>query len=311
MQEQDFVVDTASHRLAGTVCLPDKEGPFTFVLMVHGSGPLDRDENTGTHKLNVFNAFAHHLADAGIASLRYDKRGIGESSGDFFTASGTDLIEDALACLDAMGQRQDCDPDRIYVLGHSEGTTIAPSLSIQRPGVAGIILVCPFGQPIPVVLAQQADHVKQAIQQLPGLKGTLLRLVTRISGDPAKSQQKFIAKLKRSTTPTIRHRFARVPAAWFREALELDPKPLFSQVTCPSYILAGAKDVQCDPADAPLIGEWIKGSTEVVVIDNLTHLLRYDFGEPSIFNYKQQLKGPVEDIVLEKVSGWILNQLSN
>lgn len=310
MIEQEVEIDTGVHTLAGTVCRPKDGGPFPFVLMIHGSGPLDRDENMKMQKLNVFNVMAHHLAGVGIASLRYDKRGNGKSGGDYYSATGTDLVEDALYCLDAMGKRPDCHQQQMYVLGHSEGTVIAPKLSIQRPGVAGIVLVCPFVQPIEAVLQSQAQHVAEDIERLPGVKGILTRFVTGLFGGPTKGQQKFLAKLKRTSAPVIRHNLSKVPAAWFREALELNPKTLFCEVQCPTFLLAGEKDIQCDPADAAVIADLVQGPAEVAVIDNLTHLLRFDPDEPSIFNYKKQMKMPVETVVLERIAAWLVRQSS-
>ncbi|MFQ5796961.1 MAG: alpha/beta hydrolase family protein [Candidatus Bipolaricaulia bacterium] len=85
MIEKEVTVNSGDVRLAGTLSLPSEEGSFPCVLMIHGSGPVDRDENVRQLKLfkvklNVFNTIAHYLAAKGIASLRYDKRGSGQRS---------------------------------------------------------------------------------------------------------------------------------------------------------------------------------------------------------------------------------------
>lgn len=92
MQEQEVRIQSGEVELIGILCSPDGTGKFPAVLMVHGRGPLDRDENMKGQQLNIFNAIAHVLAQRGIASLRYDKRGYGASSGDFMSAGHADLV---------------------------------------------------------------------------------------------------------------------------------------------------------------------------------------------------------------------------
>ena len=82
--EQDIVCESGGHELHGTLCLPATRRQPPVVLMIHGSGPLDRNANMPGQQFDVFNSLAHALAAAGYASLRYDKRGCGSSTGDFF-----------------------------------------------------------------------------------------------------------------------------------------------------------------------------------------------------------------------------------
>lgn len=81
MHEQKINIQSGNEILAGTLCLPKVTGQFPVVLLVHGSGPLDRDGNMKRQKLNLFNTIAHVLAANGIASLRYDKRGAAKVRG--------------------------------------------------------------------------------------------------------------------------------------------------------------------------------------------------------------------------------------
>ena len=97
MIEKEITFQSGNIRMAGSLCLPAKEGNFPCVLMIHGSGPVDRNENAKqlkiiTVKMNVFNTIAHHLANIGVASLRYDKRGCGKSSGNYGEAGLYDLL---------------------------------------------------------------------------------------------------------------------------------------------------------------------------------------------------------------------------
>ena len=84
MIEKRQIVVIGDVRLAGELLLPGSSRTHPTVVMIHGSGPLDRNENTKSQSLNIFNTLANHLATQGIASFRYDKRGCGKSGGDYF-----------------------------------------------------------------------------------------------------------------------------------------------------------------------------------------------------------------------------------
>jgi pimeloyl-ACP methyl ester carboxylesterase len=140
--EREVSVDADGYHLAGTLCLPGEGGRFPIVLMLPGSGPIDRDENMRGQKLDIFNTIAHRLAESGVASLRYDKRGCGRSAGDHYRAGFSGAVADAARWADWCLSAESCE-GRVFLLGHSEGTAIAANLSLQRP-VSGLVLLCPF-----------------------------------------------------------------------------------------------------------------------------------------------------------------------
>ena len=305
MIEKEIEIESKGSNLSGTICIPEDKGSFPFVLMVHGSGPLDRDENMANQKLNIFNSIAYHLASVGIASLRYDKRGCGKSSGSFYKASHFDFVEDAIACFDTLDKSELCMKNNIYVLGHSEGCIIAPQMSLKRPSIAGIVLLCPFVQNMESILINQARHIQEAINNLEGIKGIITRLLLKLMGDPVTSQRKLIDKLKSSSTPTIRIWFRKIPANWLRELLQIDPQDILKRVMCPILMIGAEKDIQCDPADVRRIAELKEGTAEAHVIKGLTHILRVDEREPSIFHYAELIEKPVEPVVLKLVTQWL------
>ena len=312
MIEQEVVIDSQGIKLSGTICLPDNNTPYPFVLMVHGSGPLDRNENAFfSHKLNVFNTIAHRLAEQGVASLRYDKRGCGKSEGNYYTATHSDLVDDAVACVDYLSQFDFCISNKIYVLGHSEGSIIAPQAGIKRPCIDGIILLCPFAQAMDTILMSQARYAQDSIDRLTGLKKLILSLVTKLTGNQITAQRKLIDRLKSTTTTTIRHWFVKIPANWLRELLNLDAQAIFQKVTCRVLLIGGEKDIQCDPADVDLIANLVPGQTEAHIIKDMTHILRLDKQEPSFFNYSEQLKKPIDPTVINLVLRWLKQRSNN
>lgn len=305
MLEQPIELISKDIRLSGTACLPSAPGRFPVVLMIHGSGPLDRDENIRGQRLDVFNTIAHHLATIGIASVRYDKRGCGASQGNYISSGHFDLVADAVNWVDALPRHDFCFPEHIYLLGHSEGALLAPQVSLKRSTVAGILLLCPFLDKLEAVLIKQAIQGERDLDAMRGLPGVINRGLARIVGRPLETQHKLIAQLKGSSTDTIRFMLRKLEAKWFRELLGLDPGDIYRQLTCPMFILGGEKDIQCDPADVAAIAALAKGDVTTHVVKDLTHILRCDAGKPSFLGYRHLLKKPVEPIVLALIEQWL------
>lgn len=308
MREIDCQIETNNAVLKGTACLPD--GPsrqFAVVLLIHGSGPLDRDENIKMQKLNIFNTVAHHLAAHGFASVRYDKRGVGQSTGDFLSSGHLDLVNDAIAWFDALPDFDFCDPKRRFLLGHSEGCLIAPQVNIQRAEVAGLLLLAPFIQSLESILLEQARVVQSEVDSGTGFFYCFQRLMCSLLGQPVDNQKKLITKIKASTTDTMRFRLQKIEAKWFRELFTLSPPAIFKAVTAPMLLVAGEKDLQCDPDDAKQIAQVANVPTQWHVINNLTHILRFDQNAPTFDNYFEQMQQPVAQQVLVLVSDWLKN----
>ena len=133
MLNSDVTFTAGSTTLAGTLCVSDLVQPGPMVLLVSGSGPIDRDSNMKKLAIGVMGRLADQLTEAGIASFRYDKRGVGASGGDFFAAGFRDNVSDATAAIDMLRARPDVDPRRVFVVGHSEGALIATELAASDP----------------------------------------------------------------------------------------------------------------------------------------------------------------------------------
>jgi len=130
-------------KLAGTLSLPNGKAPFPAVLLIAASGPEGRDEEVEGHL--VFVVLADHLLRQGIAVLRYDKRGVGASTGDFGTASFDDLVSDASAAFRYLRARPEIDPRRVGAIGHSEGGSIAPAVAATDKNVAFVVAMAGSG----------------------------------------------------------------------------------------------------------------------------------------------------------------------
>lgn len=305
MIEDEISIASDGASLSGTLCLPAPEGSFPVVLMIHGSGPLDRNGNIKGQKLDIFNTIAHALADSGIASVRYDKRGCGDSSGDYYSSTQLDFVNDAINWVDALHRKEFCRANKIYLLGHSEGTVIAPKVHAESPAVAGLVLVCPFVAGLEETLLKQASQIDKEIASFRGLSGVVHKTLCALFGSCVSQQKKLIHKIKATSTDTIKVRFQKIPAAWFRELFELDLQTIYRRASCPVLLIGGEKDLQCDPNDVSAIADLCNGSVESHVVPNLTHVLRFENDEPAITRTSELLNRPIENVVSETIVHWI------
>lgn len=296
--------------LAGTLTAPDSTGEYPAVLMVHGSGPLDRNENIKGQELNIFNTLAFALADHGIASLRYDKRGCGDSTGDYLSAGHADLVLDAERCLDTLARSALVTNDSLFILGHSEGCIIAPQISHNRPSVAGLILLCPFMEPLEPVLLRQAAQLEQELDLLSGMAGFFYRVLFRFVGRPRATQQRLIRKVRETDSPVVRVGLSPHPAKWLREMLALDPEAVFAATKISLLLVGGEKDLQCNPDDIFRIAETAQGHAQTCLVEGMTHLLRVDENPASLVGSSKLSSEPMEDAVIDKTIQWIHATLS-
>lgn len=302
MREEEVTIASGAVRLSCTLTLPAVPPPVPVVLCLHGSGPLDRDENLGKRGLNVFNTIAADLAPRGIATLRFDKRGCGRSTGDYYRAGHTDLMADAAACLGFL--ESDARFGRRFVLGHSAGTLMGAELSLTHE-VAGLVLLTPFFTGLERLLVSQAESIKAMLEERRGPGGAVTRLLMRIVGTPRESQRRLLDKLKQTDAPVLRQGIQKLPARWLREVIAIDPAGIYARVRVPALVLGGGKDLQCDPADVGRIAKLMGDLATPVLIGDLTHLLRRDPGPASFASYGRLSRQPMDAEVVRLVGEWL------
>jgi pimeloyl-ACP methyl ester carboxylesterase len=298
-QEVKFV--SAGLTLEGTLTLPDAPKPCPAVLLIVGSGIVDRDENAKQLPIDVMRQLAMRLAENGVGSLRYDKRGVGASEGEFWTAGLNDNVDDAAAALGCLRSQPGVDPESVYVCGHSEGATISIRLAGRHEPIAGAILLAGVGR-----LAEEA-LLWQGEQVVPGMTGFNKWLIGALHVDIRKSQLKAFAKIKKSTKDSYRVQgIKRINAKWMREFLAYDPAADLARIEVPVLGITGSKDIQVDPADLDLMAALIPTEFEPHVVPDVTHLLRADDSAiPTVNTYKAQIQEPVDERVLELVTDWL------
>ncbi|MEV6864108.1 alpha/beta fold hydrolase [Streptosporangium subroseum] len=284
--------------LVGTLTLPAGPGPHPVVLLLHGSGRLDRDANTGRLRMELGPPLAAALAKDGIATLRYDRRGVGATSGDWRATGFADNRRDAAAALRALAGRPDIRADAIGVVGHSEGAVHAMSLG-AHPGVAAVVLLAGFARLGEDALRWQAGMIAR---DLPALVRPLLPALRALAN-------RQLARIKTTSTDVTRVAGMPMNARWMGELLGHDPRPDLANIRVPVLAITGGKDIQVDPADLDEIRRLVPGEVEVHRIPDLTHLLRRDPGRPSARSYRRLLRGPVDADLLAQVAGWLAHRL--
>lgn len=152
----ETAVVVGSVNLPGTLSLPKRQDRVAAVVLVHGSGPLDRDETVGPNK--VFKDLAWGLASRGIAVLRYDKRSL-VARMDTGTVKD-EVIDDAVAAAQVLAAHPAVDKSRIFVLGHSLGGMLAPRIAAASPEVDGIIILAGTTRPLEEVIVEQIRHLR-------------------------------------------------------------------------------------------------------------------------------------------------------
>lgn len=288
----DFPADDGV-RLVGTLTTPGSDGLVPAALLVNGSGPLDRDSNMPGQPLEVASALAAALASKGVATLRFDKRGVGESEGEYLAMSFDLETEDAARALHALRGAPGVDAARVTVVGHSVGATVAIRLSARYEWIAGAVLLAVAASPGAEVMRIQSERIAAS-----------LRGPRRLAAGRFLRRQETVRDALLASEGDVADIEGGLPARWFREYMAYDPALDLPRIRCPILAVTGRNDIQVDPDDiermraivtAPFVGETPKA---------LTHVLRQHPGRPSLASYRAQLAHPVDAGLLEKVASW-------
>ena len=298
-------------KLAGTLTVPKGPGPFPAAVFVSGSGGQDRDETMLGHK--PFQVLADQLARLGIATLRYDDRGVGSSNGDQATGTSKDFANDAEGAVRFLKTAANIKRNKIGFIGHSEGALIAPMVAARNPDVAFVVMLAGPGVPGKDVILKQSEAIMKAMKASPAAikksRDSQLRFIAAIDAVVRKNPSnpdpnKLVAALKKETDALI----ASLPPAdkaeaeknramvdaqvqqfatpWFRYFLNYDPRPALRKVKVPVLVMNGDKDLQVIASqNVPEVEKALRagGNQRVTVrlMPGLNHFFQHaDTGSP-------------------------------
>lgn len=324
--EVTFPGGAAGVTLAGTLTLPPGDGPFPAAVLISGSGPNDRDETILRHKL--FLVLADDLTRRGVAVLRYDKRGIGKSTGSYALATSRDFADDAQAAFGYLKAQPHVSAAKVGLIGHSEGGLIAPMVAAHSPEVAFLVLLAGTGVPGERIIAEQAALIERAeggseadVAQSQALEKKLLAVAAHET-DPAAARAQIAVLMRRALAlltparrkkmgnpgPLLRAQSAGLVSPWFHYFLTYDPAPALKQVHCPVLALDGSLDLQVPPAEnLAAIAASLKagGNADVTTTEmpGLNHLFQTaKTGSPSEYGTIGETLSPA---LLAAVGDWV------
>lgn len=307
MEERDVVVETDGFRLPGTLTLP-KTGTVAgghrvpCIVLVHGSGPHDRDETVGPNK--PFRDLAYRLVEHGVAVLRYEKRT--KVYGDACVPLGRELdfdvetVDDALSAVALARTFPEIAPDSVYVLGHSQGGLLAPRIAERSEGLAGIVILAGPARPLADVVMEQLDY----LSSLPGTPADAATQMEEI--------KRQYANMKKLGTDAFDEDIP-LPLGFSKSyiAFEKNYKPVEVAVKLklPILVLQGERDYQVTMED---FGLWRLGllhcrNAFFKSYPKLNHLLQEGSGKATPFEYNQA--SPVPAYVPDDIASFIRGNL--
>jgi uncharacterized protein len=282
--------------LAGTLTLPSSDGPHPAVIFIHGSGPDSREN---------YRFYADLFARQGIATLIYDKRGVGASTGDWRRVHFKDLAEDALAGVGLLKSRKDIDPHRIGLWGGSNGGWVAPLAASLSNNVGFVITVAGAVVP-PTELAKwrsvnyvrNAGYSDEVVQQVAKLMDLQFELIRKEGWE--KGWERYEAELKRFRNEPwfVRLAALRNPddGSWFlpyTASIDFDPVPVYESLNVPVLAILGEADALVPARETAAILERIKNEKNkditIAILAGADHNMNRPAGPRPVPEYGETL----------------------
>ena len=296
-EERGFSVGDAGRALGGTLAIPKHaSAPVPGVVLVHGSGPQDRNETVGANR--PFLDIARALAARGIAVLRYDKRTQARpqdfAGGDYDVDDET--TDDAVAAVAALREVDGVDRDRVFVLGHSQGGMLAPRIAEASGDVAGLVMLAAPARPLLDLLPEQNRYLFAA------------------DGEIVPAEQQFldsldasIARIRSGAPMDARDTPLGLPVAYWRGLDAIDPVADALAIDIPILLLQGGRDFQVVDADWQ---RWRRAladrpDTSFKHYPALNHLGIAGQGAGTLAEYDRP--GHVDPGLIDDVAEWILS----
>ena len=315
-EEVTFTNKKEGNTLAGTLTIPDGDGPFPALVLVSGSGQQNRDEELMNHR--PFWVIADYLSRRGVAVLRYDDRGMGGSTGEVLNATSMDFSYDAEAAFDYLLNRKEINASQVGILGHSEGGIINFMVAERRSEVAFLVsLAGPAVNGIEVLKEQQAailraQGMSEEMVQFSGNANAQMFDIIEASNDRVEADTLLRQLLKgwgyneELTEQTV----GQMASPWMYYFLKYDPTDAIVKTNCPALLLNGSKDLQVIasqnlPAYEKIIAEHGKTNLTLRELPDLNHLFQHcETGSPTEYvEIEETISPEVLEAIVEFVKG--------
>lgn len=318
---EDITFDSRADgiKLAGTLTFPKEGGPFPAAVLISGSGAHDRDETIFDHR--PFLVLADHLTRHGIAVLRFDDRGAGKSGGDYMSATISDFAEDVGGAVDYLQSREEIDPHKIGLIGHSEGGVIGPMAASRSEGIAFMVLMGAPGFPVyqnlllaEIIQGKAAGQSEESTQKMNKMRSRIFDII-REELDNEKAEEKIrrvIDETYENLPAPVRKRLGDRLRIYLinkmRVLLFYDPVPALKKIDCPVLSIHGEKDLQAlskenrEAIEKALLDSGHQDHT-IIELEGLNHLLQ-TAKTGSLTEYAK-IAETIAPKALEVIAGWI------
>jgi uncharacterized protein len=293
-EEKEVTFGEGEWALPGTLTTPKGAGPFPAVILVHGSGPQDRDETIGRQK--PFKDIALGLASQGVAVLRYDKRT--KVHGAKMTGSLTlaeETVDDAVLAIGLLQKEASIDPKKIFVAGHSLGGLAIPRIGVKAPQAAGFIILAGPTRPFEDIILEQITYVV-------GLDGS-------VSTDEQTALDTLKVSVQKVKDPALSDKIAAadlplgIPASYWLDLRGYDPVKILKTLPQPVLLIQGERDYQVNLQDVEGWKASGKDNLSVELFPTLNHTFVKGEGKATPAEYEQE--GSVAEEVITTISKWI------
>ena len=287
-QEREVTIGDDEWKLPGTLTVPVGSGPFPGVVLVHGSGPNDRDETVGGTK--VFRDLAQGLASQGIAVLRYEKRTKAygpKMAGLRGYTIEEETVEDAARAAAALRAQKEIDPAKVFVLGHSLGGYAAPRIAEEDGKLAGLIILAGNSRPLEDEIVDQAEYLGVNAKDLEGIKAQAKRI-------------KALEDADGDAPPLLG-----MPVTYLLDLKGYDPVAEAKKLTIRMLFLQGERDFQVPMKDFALWKTGLAGRKDVTFqsFPTLNHLFVTGEGKSTEAEYRKP--GHVAPEVIDAIAKWV------
>jgi dienelactone hydrolase len=286
------VVVRGAYELPATLSVPNGRGPFPAVLLVHGSGPSDRDQTIAGNKM--FRDIAWGLASRGVMVLRYEKRTklFGAKMNRYKTTVQEETIDDAIAAIDLLATQPETDTTRIILAGHSLGATLAPEIATKAPAIDGVAMLAPIARPLEVVINDQLRFIA-SMQDTMSVEER-----AKLDAELAK-----VAEIQEETLMPTKM-LLNMPATYYYDLHRRDQHAYAKSLGKPILIARGTKDYQAPQMDYLLWQDVLAGvpNTAFRTYDDCYHLFIETEATPGPWNYQQE--GHVVEALIDDLAAW-------